>query len=183
MTEQEEGAQHPATESPPKRKQSENILERVSQLSEKMSATRFTQTVHLSKDDPNYGTPQEGTQTAARGRKAHQHVSKEIVELCEMIYIHGQMTGQQDQEYVGILFGDLFNLYTRISNKVVGVLQRARKYKLVSFEGETLFQGRDNETPVWLIRSMDEVREVFKSGEDPSTFQWGQVGKIQDNRN
>lgn len=168
------------SKSPPKKRQTENISEKVSQLSEKMSASRFTQTVHLKKDDPNYGTPQEGTQTAARGRKAHAHISKEIVELCELIHIHGQMTGQEGQESIGILFGDLFNLYTRISNKVVGVLQRARKYKLVTFEGETLFQGRDNETPVWLIRSLDEVREVFKSGEDPASFQWGQVGKIEE---
>jgi hypothetical protein len=34
-----------------------------------------------------------GTKTAARGRKAHQHVSKEIVELCEVIWNHGQMKG------------------------------------------------------------------------------------------
>jgi thiamine kinase-like enzyme len=32
-------------------------------------------------------------------------------------------------------------IYTSISNKVVGVLLRARKHKLVDFEGETLFQA------------------------------------------
>jgi hypothetical protein len=36
--------------------------------------------------------------------------------------------------------------------QVVGLLLRARKYKLVEFEGETLFQGRDTKTPVFLIR-------------------------------
>jgi hypothetical protein len=32
-------------------------------------------------------------------------------------------------------------IYTGISNKVVGVLLRARKHKFVDFEGETLFQA------------------------------------------
>ena len=36
--------------------------------------------------------------------------------------------------------------------QVVGLLIRARKYKLVEFEGETLFQGRDDQTPVYLLR-------------------------------
>ena len=33
----------------------------------------------------NYGTPVEGSKTEQRGRKAHHRVSKEIVELCEII--------------------------------------------------------------------------------------------------
>lgn len=36
--------------------------------------------------------------------------------------------------------------------QVVGLLLRARKYKLVEFEGETLFQGRDDKTPIYLLR-------------------------------
>jgi hypothetical protein len=32
-------------------------------------------------------------------------------------------------------------IYTSISNKVVGVLLRARKHKFLDFEGETLFQA------------------------------------------
>jgi hypothetical protein len=35
----------------------------------------------------------------------------------------------------------LLQMYTSISNKVVGVLLRARKHKFVDFEGETLFQA------------------------------------------
>jgi hypothetical protein len=37
--------------------------------------------------------------------------------------------------------------------KVVGLLLRARKYNLVEFEGETLFQGQNDLTPIFLIRS------------------------------
>ena len=40
-----------------------------------------------------------------------------------------------------MLFRDIFDMYQNISNKVVGILARARKNKLVHFEGETLFQG------------------------------------------
>ena len=33
----------------------------------------------------NYGTPVEGSKTEQRGRKAHERLSKEILELCEII--------------------------------------------------------------------------------------------------
>ena len=110
----------------------------------------------------------EGTQTAFRGKKAHQSISREIVELCEVIEMNSRITSA-DGCYRGILFGDLFNIYNRISNKVnnhrvefsallqlcfqvVGLLIRARKYKLVDFEGETLFQGKNDKTPIYLLR-------------------------------
>ena len=32
-----------------------------------------------------YGTPVEGSKTEQRGRKAHERLSKEILELCEII--------------------------------------------------------------------------------------------------
>ena len=35
-----------------------------------------------------------GTKTAARGRQAHAHISKEIIELCEIIWTHGQIRGK-----------------------------------------------------------------------------------------
>lgn len=149
----------------------------MSRLNSQSQGKQFTQEVHLKPGDPDYGKPQEGTRTAARGRNAHQHISGEIVELCEVIWAHGHMTGQTEMgDVCGILFGDLFQLYTRISNKVVGLLLRARKYHLVEFEGETLFQGRDEDTPIFMVRSMEQVREVFKSGQNPANFQWGKIG-------
>eukprot|EP00092_Neocalanus_flemingeri_P012306 GFUD01013264.1.p1 GENE.GFUD01013264.1~~GFUD01013264.1.p1 ORF type:complete len:158 (+),score=35.57 GFUD01013264.1:137-610(+) len=151
----------------------------MSQVPGKSKLSRFTQEVHLKKSDAEYGKPQEGTQTAARGRKAHQAISGEIVELCQVIEANARIPGS-DENCKGIMFGDLFNIYNSISNKVVGLLLRARKYKLVQFEGETLFQGRDNKTPVFLIRSIKEVKEVFKSGEDPASFQWGVIGRQLD---
>lgn len=141
-----------------------------------MSTFSFTkEEAACSKSDSRYGTPQEGTRTAFRGQKAHQAISREVVELCEVIEINGKLSSPDGKR--GILFGDLFNIYNSISNKVVGLLIRARKYKLVEFEGETLFQGRDDKTPVYLLRTIEEVKQVFKSGEDPTNFSWGSIGK------
>ena len=65
----------------------------------------------------NYSNTQEGTKTAFRGKKAHQSISREIVELCEVIEINSKMSSP-DGRFKGILFGDLFNIYNSISNKV-----------------------------------------------------------------
>lgn len=46
-----------------------------------------------------------------------------------------------------ILFGDLFDAYAHISDKVVGMLLRARKHSLLYFEGETLFQVTSRKCP------------------------------------
>jgi hypothetical protein len=49
-----------------------------------------------------------------------------------------------------ITFGQVFKIYVSISDKVVGLLLRARKHGLVDFEGEMLFQRRDEEVPIVL---------------------------------
>jgi hypothetical protein len=53
---------------------------------------------------------------------------------------------------VVIEFGKLFQIYTKISNKLVGMLLRARKYKLLNFDGEMLYQGRDDATLITLYK-------------------------------
>lgn len=58
----------------------------------------------------------------------------------QVIYQNG--VEDEDDHTSAILFGDLFRMYTRISDKVVGILLRARKYGLVHFEPEILFQGQ-----------------------------------------
>ena len=58
-----------------------------------------------------------------------------------------------------IKFGRLFEIYVRISNKLVGVLLRARKHGLVHFEGETLFQRRDDDVAVSLLRPSKDIRD------------------------
>ena len=61
-----------------------------------------------------------------------------------------------------------------ISNKVVGVLLRARKYGFVTFEGETLFQGRDDNVVITLLFPTSRVKEIAKENSASSDqFQWG----------
>ncbi len=69
------------------------------------------------------------------------------------------MNGVEDEDdhTAAILFGDLFRMYTRISDKVVGLLLRARKYGLVHFEPEMLFQGQDDDEPVFLVKPMQQI--------------------------
>ena len=79
--------------------------------------------------------------------------------------------------------------------QVVGILQRARKYEILHFEGETLFQGQNDLTPIYLLkyiyllffvyllccffRSLSDVQDMFKpnSTVEDKDFQWGVIGK------
>src|SRR5687768_12288566 len=54
-----------------------------------------------------------------------------------------------------------FQLYTVISDKLVGSLLRARKKGLIDFEGEMLYQRRDDNVPITLVKTLDEVNEYF----------------------
>lgn len=40
----------------------------------------------------------------------------------------------------------------------MGILLRARKHKLVEFEGEMLFQRRDDDVPIFLLKPIHEIR-------------------------
>uniref|UniRef100_A0A8C5AP14 Costars domain-containing protein n=1 Tax=Gadus morhua TaxID=8049 RepID=A0A8C5AP14_GADMO len=51
---------------------------------------------------------------------------------------------------VTVEFGRLFEHYVTISNKLVGVLLRARRQGLVHFDGEMLWQGQDDRVVITL---------------------------------
>jgi len=148
---------------PARRTHSEDIKERTKLLEKAMFKDNCTQDLgnKINKNDPNYGKPQQGTLTEFRGQKAHTHVHKEILELCEFIYMNGEEDEDCEDQRSMMLFGDLFKLYTRISDKVVGILLRAKKYGLVGFEPEILFQSRDDDEPVILIKPMQEIYDIF----------------------
>lgn len=112
--------------------------------------------VQLKHDDDKYGRPPEGSKTEYRGKQAGVHISNEVVELCNVIQELG--TKQPDGTYA-VTFGFLFETYTRISNKLVGMLMRARKQGLVHFKGEMLFQRRDDDVIIWLIKTPDDLME------------------------
>lgn len=54
-------------------------------------------------------------------------------------------------------------MYTVISDKLVGMLLRARKHKILDFEGEVLFQRKDDHVPIILLKPIEEIRAIFKT--------------------
>lgn len=69
-------------------------------------------------DDENYGRPVQGSKTEFRGKAAGVHISSEVIELCSVIR---DMATPLPDGTVAVPFGELFELYTRISNKVFNI--------------------------------------------------------------
>ena len=107
------------------------------------------------KHSKEYGRPVAGSKTEARGRFAGSHVGQEVKTLCKII---SQIGDKQSDGTITVTFGRLFERYTRISNKLVGMLLRARKQKLVDFQGEMLFQRRDDDVIIALLRMPEDVK-------------------------
>ncbi|CAD7087460.1 unnamed protein product [Hermetia illucens] len=116
----------------------------------------------IAKDE--YGKPIAGSLTEMRGHKANMHVWKEIYDLCKIIDDEGT-PNPENPELKAILFGEIFNIYTHISDKCVGLLLRARKHGLLDFEGEMLFQRRDDDVPIYMLKTCNEIREIIKEKE------------------
>ncbi|KAM9852571.1 actin-binding Rho-activating protein [Aulostomus maculatus] len=98
----------------------------------------------------NYGRPLQSSMTEQRGKDAHSHISREVQELCDVIRDIGK--GDKEGRSTTVEFGKLFDHYVTISNKLVGILLRARKQKLVDFEGEMLWQGKDDGVVITLLQ-------------------------------
>ncbi|KAJ8917553.1 hypothetical protein NQ315_005602 [Exocentrus adspersus] len=117
----------------------------------------------ISKEE--YGKPPKGSLSETRGFKATIQVSREMMELCDVINQCGEPLFTPEEKSndsrIVISFGELFGIYTAISDKVVGILLRARKYKLVDFEGECLFQRRDDHVPIILLKPIKEIRKFL----------------------
>ncbi|NXS07099.1 ABRA protein, partial [Neodrepanis coruscans] len=103
----------------------------------------------LHKGDEGYGHPKEGTKTAERAKRAEAHIHREIRDMC---FIIESMAKPRPDGKIQVTFGELFDRYVRISDKVVGILMRARKHRLVDFEGEMLWQGRDDNVIITLLK-------------------------------
>ncbi|XP_076869927.1 actin-binding Rho-activating protein [Brachyhypopomus gauderio] len=102
----------------------------------------------LRKGDAGYGRPKEGSRTAQRADRAQKHIRREMDEMC---FIIRDMGTRDKQGCVYVTFGRLFDRYVKISDKVVGILLRCRKHKMVDFEGEMLWQGRDDDVIITLL--------------------------------
>ncbi|XP_033011633.1 actin-binding Rho-activating protein [Lacerta agilis] len=102
----------------------------------------------LRKGDEGYGRPKEGTKTAERAKRAEDHIHREMKDMC---FIIRTMARHRRDSKIQVTFGDLFERYVRISDKVVGILMRARKHGMLDFEGEMLWQGRDDHVIITLL--------------------------------
>ncbi|XP_061839366.1 actin binding Rho activating protein b [Nerophis lumbriciformis] len=108
----------------------------------------YSMSLRLQKGQDGYGRPKEGTKTAERAKRAEQHIHREIDDMCYIIRI---MADPDPDGKTRITFGELFERYVRISDKVVGILMRARKHGKVHFEGEMLWQGQDDGVIITLL--------------------------------
>lgn len=109
-----------------------------------------------------YGKPKKGSLTEYRGMKANIQVYQEMIELCQVIHDSGvPVEGEPDLREIP--FGELFQIYVHINDKVVGLLLRARKHELLTFEGECLFQKFHDHVPIYLLRPIKEIREIMQS--------------------
>ncbi|XP_038051700.1 actin-binding Rho-activating protein-like [Patiria miniata] len=107
----------------------------------------------LRPDDLEYARPVEGSMTAIRGQAAGQRISGEIQNLIDVIQRVGRPCEDGRHQ---VTFGRLFEIYVKISNKLVGILLRARRQGLVAFEGEMLWQGKDDNVVITLLEPCDE---------------------------
>uniref|UniRef100_A0A0N5C9B0 Costars domain-containing protein n=1 Tax=Strongyloides papillosus TaxID=174720 RepID=A0A0N5C9B0_STREA len=114
----------------------------------------------LKKDDPEYGTPIPGTLTELRAKKASKHIAKEMGIVCQVIEEYGKVNKKTG--LIEITFGELFNIYTFISDKVVGILLRARKHNMLQFEGEMLYQRRDEDKIITLLLDHNQILNAVK---------------------
>uniref|UniRef100_A0A0R3S3I3 Costars domain-containing protein n=1 Tax=Elaeophora elaphi TaxID=1147741 RepID=A0A0R3S3I3_9BILA len=131
---------------------------------EKLDKNPFSSTYIVPKYDTSaqdYGRPTQGSKTEARGIKAGDYVMREVLFLCEVINTHA--VGEPPNRI--IRFGPLFHIYAYYSDKLVGMLIRARKYKLVDFEGEMLYQRQDDDKIIRLLKPIEEIRKLEPSGD------------------
>uniref|UniRef100_A0A914Z891 Costars domain-containing protein n=1 Tax=Panagrolaimus superbus TaxID=310955 RepID=A0A914Z891_9BILA len=126
----------------------------------------FSKTYEIPKFDKNaadYARPSPGSKTEARAKKAGVYMTREIVFLCDLI----SQSADGEPPNQTIKFGPLFYSYSLYSSQLVGMLVRARKYGLVDFEGEMLYQGQDDDKIIRLLKPIEEIRRIVRFSGDP----------------
>lgn len=93
---------------------------------------------HLKPGDEGYGRAPEGSESAERVKKAELWVKQQIKMMIDTINYIGSPGPNGCYQTT---FSELFVAYEKISDTCNGILKRAKKAKLLDFEGEILFQG------------------------------------------
>ncbi|XP_050531766.1 uncharacterized protein PF3D7_1120600-like [Daktulosphaira vitifoliae] len=120
-----------------------------------------------------YGKPIAGSKTDMRGRKAKTHICREILELCTVIHDVGSYnltkkspddnSNEFDDGTIIVTFGEIFQIYTKISDKVVGLLIAAKRRGFVFFDREILYQRRDDDVLIALMKPITEINKILKA--------------------
>ncbi|XP_023168068.1 actin-binding Rho-activating protein isoform X2 [Drosophila hydei] len=110
-----------------------------------------------------YGTAPAGSLSEKRAIQAQILSLQEILQLCGLINENGERQSADETAEVILRFGELFEMYNHISDKLLGTLLCARKHKFIDFEGETLFQGRDDKQSIRLLHPFEELKESILS--------------------
>ncbi|KAI6176784.1 Costars domain-containing protein [Aphelenchoides bicaudatus] len=118
---------------------------------------------HFDTTAKDYARPPAGSLTEKRGQNAGAYILREIIHLCHTIDKYGE--GPTEARY--IKFGPLFKIYQFYSESLVGYLIRARKYGLLDFEGEMLYQRQDDNKIIQMSMSMSDINENVKYSGDP----------------
>uniref|UniRef100_A0AC34QH95 Costars domain-containing protein n=1 Tax=Panagrolaimus sp. JU765 TaxID=591449 RepID=A0AC34QH95_9BILA len=133
---------------------------------EELKRNPFSKTYEVQKFDKkagDYARPAPGSKTEKRASKAGDYVTREVVFLCEIISQNA--IGQPPD--CTIKFGPLFYIYSHYSGSLVGMLIIARKYGLVDFQGEMLYQRQDDHKEIRLLKPIDEIRKIVQYSGDP----------------
>eukprot|EP00465_Bigelowiella_longifila_P008373 CAMPEP_0185259846 /NCGR_PEP_ID=MMETSP1359-20130426/8543_1 /TAXON_ID=552665 /ORGANISM="Bigelowiella longifila, Strain CCMP242" /LENGTH=151 /DNA_ID=CAMNT_0027845893 /DNA_START=12 /DNA_END=467 /DNA_ORIENTATION=- len=108
----------------------------------------------IKKGAKGYGQAPEGSKSAARAKRATEWVKEQVGILLGVIRRIGAKAGARGLHE--IRFGTLFVAYQDISDTLVGILKRARKYKVVAFEGDMLWQGSSDNVVIALTEKAVE---------------------------
>lgn len=109
--------------------------------------------------------PKPGSLTEYRGMKANIHVFQELIDLCAVINQEGRNV-KGEPELREITFGEIFQIYVHINDKVLGLLLRARKHELLTFEGEVLFQKFHDHVHIYLLRPFKEIKSIMSAKQE-----------------
>ncbi|TKR67139.1 hypothetical protein L596_023338 [Steinernema carpocapsae] len=117
----------------------------------------------FDKNATDYARPPPGSKTEKRGIRAGDYVTREILFLMEII--EDNANGEHPNR--AVKFGPLFYTYAHYSDKLVGMLLRARKYGLVAFDGEMLYQRQDDHKDITMLKTIDEIKQSMRYSGDP----------------
>uniref|UniRef100_A0A0K0G197 Actin-binding Rho-activating protein (inferred by orthology to a human protein) n=1 Tax=Strongyloides venezuelensis TaxID=75913 RepID=A0A0K0G197_STRVS len=136
------------------------------QTEEELKHNPFSNTYEIKEIDKkasDYARPEKGSKTEIRAKRAGNYITSEIIFLCEVI--NSFATGEVPNRVVK--FGPLFYNYNLYSGSLVGMLIRARKYGLIDFEGEMLYQGQDNNKEIRMLKTIDDIKKCVRYSGDP----------------